>query len=146
MRSSRSAHCLGVADFAIVTTAPSPVAPSRKRPRAVPSSRGDWPCCSNSSWKANGEPALTVADDPLRIRFLRRQEQRPTGGVTMQGPFNRRRFLIGLAAAAATTSLPITVRAAMGPNDKFDLLIKGGDISIRANRFVAYATSEFATA
>src|SRR5437867_2955650 len=73
MHSSRSAHCLGIADFAIVTTAPSPVAPSRKRPRAVPSSRGDWPCCSNSSWKANGEPALTVADDPLRILDAKRR-------------------------------------------------------------------------
>ena len=41
---------------------------------------------------------------------------------------NRRRLLLGIAAAAGTVSLPVTVRAAMGPNDKFDLLIKGGEV------------------
>ena len=43
----------------------------------------------------------------------------------MHAPFNRRRVLLGLAAAAAAGSLPTAVLGAMGPNDKFDLLIKG---------------------
>jgi dihydroorotase len=46
----------------------------------------------------------------------------------MHAPINRRRFLLGLGAAAASGSLSSAVRAAMGPNDKFDLLIKGGDV------------------
>jgi len=41
---------------------------------------------------------------------------------------SRRRFVRGLAAASALASLPGAVRAAMGPNDKFDLLIKGGEV------------------
>src|SRR5438552_6877662 len=43
----------------------------------------------------------------------------------MQAPFDRRRFLLALSAAGA---LPLVARAAMGPNDKFDLLIKGGEV------------------
>jgi len=46
----------------------------------------------------------------------------------MRTPFDRRRFLLSLAATATTGSLPVAVRAAMGPNDKFDLLIKGGEV------------------
>src|SRR6516164_6398463 len=46
----------------------------------------------------------------------------------MDRPFNRRRFLVSLAATTAAGSLPVAVRAAMGPNDKFDLLIKGGEV------------------
>jgi dihydroorotase len=46
----------------------------------------------------------------------------------MRTPVNRRRFVIGLGAAAATVSMPSAVRAAMGTGDKFDLLIKGGDV------------------
>ena len=38
---------------------------------------------------------------------------------------SRRHFLAGTAAAALSTSPAI---AAMGPNDKFDLVIKGGDV------------------
>src|SRR5580700_1345369 len=38
---------------------------------------------------------------------------------------SRRHFLAGTAAAALSTS---PVMAAMGPNDKFDLVIKGGDV------------------
>ena len=41
---------------------------------------------------------------------------------------DRRRFLLRAGATAAALSLPSAVRAAMGPNDKFDLLIKGGDV------------------
>jgi dihydroorotase len=41
----------------------------------------------------------------------------------------RRRLLLGSAFSAAVIySLPRAVRAAMGPNDKFDLLIRGGDV------------------
>jgi len=46
----------------------------------------------------------------------------------MNTPFSRRRVLLSLGAAAAASSLPLAVRAAMGPDDKFDLLIKGGDV------------------
>ena len=46
----------------------------------------------------------------------------------MRDTIDRRRFMTALAAAGATTALPAAVRAAMGPNDKFDLLIKGGDV------------------
>jgi dihydroorotase len=46
----------------------------------------------------------------------------------MRDTTDRRRFLLSLGAIAATQSLSSSVRAAMGPNDKFDLLIKGGDV------------------
>src|ERR1700735_5383841 len=38
---------------------------------------------------------------------------------------SRRHFLAGMAAAALSTA---PAMAAMGPNDKFDLVIKGGDV------------------
>lgn len=41
---------------------------------------------------------------------------------------DRRRFVLSLAASTAAASLPALVRAAMGPSDKFDLLIKGGEV------------------
>ena len=40
---------------------------------------------------------------------------------------DRRRFLLS-AGAIAAMQLSSAVRAAMGPDDKFDLLIKGGDV------------------
>jgi len=46
----------------------------------------------------------------------------------MHAPFDRRRFLLALGAATAAGTLPLLARAAMGPNDKFDLLIKGGEV------------------
>jgi len=46
----------------------------------------------------------------------------------MRNTIDRRRFLLSIGAAAATQSLSTAVRAAMGPDDKFDLLIKGGDV------------------
>src|SRR3982750_448021 len=59
------------------------------------------------------------------------------GGIKMQG-FSRRDFL-GSAGAFALTALSHPARAAMGPNDKFDLVIKGGELldpsqSLRARR------------
>jgi dihydroorotase len=41
---------------------------------------------------------------------------------------SRREFLAGTFALAASASLARTVHAAMGPNDKFDLVIKGGEV------------------
>jgi dihydroorotase len=41
---------------------------------------------------------------------------------------SRREFLAGTFALAASGSLARTVHAAMGPNDKFDLVIKGGEM------------------
>jgi dihydroorotase len=46
----------------------------------------------------------------------------------MRNTIDRRRFLLSLGALAATQSLSLAARAAMGPDDKFDLLIKGGDV------------------
>jgi dihydroorotase len=41
---------------------------------------------------------------------------------------SRRRFLAGVAACAAATTAGGAARAAMAPDDKFDLVIKGGDV------------------
>jgi len=46
----------------------------------------------------------------------------------MQNAFDRRRFVLALAGAAGIATLPRAVRAAMGPNDKFDLVIRNGDV------------------
>jgi dihydroorotase len=46
----------------------------------------------------------------------------------MKTPITRRRFVLALSAAAAASGVPAAVRAAMGPNDKFDLVIKGGEV------------------
>jgi len=46
----------------------------------------------------------------------------------MRRSTSRRRFVLGIGAAAAAASLPAAIHAAMGPNDKFDLLIKGGEV------------------
>jgi len=41
---------------------------------------------------------------------------------------DRRRFVLSFIASTAALSLPAAVRAAMGPNDKFDVLIRGGEV------------------
>ncbi len=51
---------------------------------------------------------------------------------------DRRRF-VGLSVALASTAISSAVRAAMGPEDKFDLVIKGGEVfdpsqNLRARR------------
>jgi dihydroorotase len=56
--------------------------------------------------------------------------------MTQQG---RRRFVAGMGAALAAGGLSVAVRAAMGPQDKFDLVIKGGEVldpsqNLRAKR------------
>src|SRR6516225_7744222 len=43
-------------------------------------------------------------------------------------PRTRREFLVAAGSVAATTALAGPARAVMGPDDKFDLLIKGGDV------------------
>src|SRR5438105_5050591 len=40
----------------------------------------------------------------------------------------RRRFVAGLGAAFAVGTMSLAVRAAVGPDDKFDLVIKGGEL------------------
>jgi len=42
--------------------------------------------------------------------------------------FKRRKLVAGIGAAFAAGSLGFPARAAMGPNDKFDLVIKGGEV------------------
>ena len=42
--------------------------------------------------------------------------------------FKRRRLIAGISAAFATGIIGSAARAAMGPNDKFDLVIKGGEV------------------
>src|SRR5215470_19582855 len=54
---------------------------------------------------------------------------------------SRRCFIAGAAGAFTIGSLSFAVRAAMGPEDKFDLLIKGGEVldpsqGLRAKRDV----------
>jgi dihydroorotase len=41
---------------------------------------------------------------------------------------SRRRFVAGMGGVLAAGTMASAVRAAMGPNDKFDLVIKGGDL------------------
>jgi dihydroorotase len=41
---------------------------------------------------------------------------------------SRRHFVLSLAAVSCSLVLPRGLRAAMGPNDKFDVLIKGGEV------------------
>ena len=46
----------------------------------------------------------------------------------MTTPFDRRRFLAGSGALAAAAALPGAAHAAMGPNDKFDLLLRNANV------------------
>src|SRR6185369_12207983 len=53
--------------------------------------------------------------------------------------FKRRQLVAGISAAFATGLIGSSARAAMGPNDKFDLVIKGGEVfdpsqNLRARR------------
>ena len=64
----------------------------------------------------------------------------------MHFALNRRRLLFAMAGAFGTAPLSTGLRAAMGPNDKFDLLIKGGDVLDPSQSLAAFATSAFATA
>jgi dihydroorotase len=55
----------------------------------------------------------------------------------MNNTITRREWMRRFAAAATMASLPAAVRAAMGPSDKFDLLIKGGQVLDPAQRLNA---------
>jgi len=55
----------------------------------------------------------------------------------MNNTITRREWMRRFAAAATMAALPAAVRAAMGPNDKFDLLIKGGQVLDPAQRLNA---------
>ncbi|HEX7465165.1 MAG TPA: hypothetical protein VF309_00890, partial [Usitatibacter sp.] len=46
----------------------------------------------------------------------------------MNHRIDRRRFVLSVASSLAAATLPGAVRAAMAPNDKFDLVIKGGEV------------------
>ena len=46
----------------------------------------------------------------------------------MDARVNRRRLVLSMAGLAGAAALPLPLRAAMGPNDKFDLLINGGEV------------------
>src|SRR5215217_5774334 len=58
----------------------------------------------------------------------RRREHAPIGGLgaDVMGNASRRDFLLTAASFALATSG--AARAAMAPGDKFDLVIKGGDV------------------
>jgi hypothetical protein len=57
---------------------------------------------------------------------------------------SRRAFLASTASLAVTAGITGT-QAAMGPNDKFDLLVKGM-CSIPVSRYAAAATSVYGSA
>src|SRR5437764_10468182 len=59
----------------------------------------------------------------------RRREHAPIGGLgaDVMGNASRRDFLL-TAASCALAATSGAARAAMGPTDKFDLVIKGGDV------------------
>ena len=46
----------------------------------------------------------------------------------MNSRIDRRRFVLAIASSLAAATLPQAVRAAMGPTDKFDLVIRGGEV------------------
>ena len=50
--------------------------------------------------------------------------------------FKRRQLVTGIGAALAAS--PFASHAAMGPNDKFDLVIKGGEVIDRRERRVVH--------
>src|SRR3954468_21371491 len=64
-----------------------------------------------------------LADNRSRAHDLIPQ---PWGGAAMTA-LSRRNFL-ALTGGAAVAGLAQQADAAMGPNDKFDLVIKGGDV------------------
>src|SRR5690242_17443886 len=56
-----------------------------------------------------------------------RYKKHPFGGSVAMTGLSRRNFL-ALSGSAAAAALTGPANAAMGPNDKFDLVIKGGDV------------------
>src|SRR5207342_535888 len=91
------------------------VAPETRRPglRSLLSSR-----YLSGIEHRNGREAMTITN-PHRERPHREQPHR--------GP-SRREFLAGAGSFALTAAMPGQACAAMGPDDKFDLLIKAADV------------------
>jgi dihydroorotase len=52
----------------------------------------------------------------------------PSQGENKMTSQSRRRLVAGLGGAFAASTMSLAVRAAMGPNDTFDLVIKGGEV------------------
>src|SRR3974390_3400892 len=61
-------------------------------------------------------------------RWCRLNAAASTPGRETMISFKRRQLVAGIGAAFATGGLMSGARAAMGPNDKFDLVIKGGEV------------------
>src|SRR5688572_9699108 len=59
---------------------------------------------------------------------MARRTKTTPGRIAMARPLDRRSFVLSAAASATLAALPGAVRAAMGPNDKFDLVIRGGEV------------------
>jgi dihydroorotase len=81
---------------------------------------------------------LQLAQNLLPSHHLAKKT--PLGSASMS-ELSRRRFLAGSAAAVLSAPLAKPALAAMGPNDKFDLVIKGGEVldpsqSLRGKRDV----------
>src|SRR5439155_17393854 len=70
----------------------------------------------------DGMPPLAERRWPAHHRAIKNHR----GSVAMSG-VSRRHFL-GLTGSAAVAAISGGANAAMGPNDKFDLVIKGGDV------------------
>jgi dihydroorotase len=49
-------------------------------------------------------------------------------------PADRRRFMLALTAGTTLAAMPGAVRGALGPNEKYDLVIRGGDVLDPASR------------
>jgi len=54
--------------------------------------------------------------------------EEPPAPRELEEPRTRREFLVSAGSIAATTVFAGSARAVMGPDDKFDLVIKGGDV------------------
>jgi hypothetical protein len=66
--------------------------------------------------------------------------------VKSQRQKSRREFLAGAGAFTLAAAVAGPASAAMGPDDKFDLVTRARRCSIRANRCAADAPSAFAMA
>src|SRR5688500_11637221 len=72
--------------------------------------------------------ALVTSVDSVLIEVEHPSLRQRSLEGTMRFALDRRRLLLAMAGAFGTAPLSTGLRAAMGPNDKFDLLIKGGDV------------------
>jgi dihydroorotase len=97
-----------------------------------------YSAASATRWRrAGGKFSAYLLDAPQRRAIAFSQDHKIIGGTIM---LSRRDFLASTAALAASAGIG-GAHAAMGPDDKFDLLIKGGDVldpsqSLRGRRDV----------